>query len=431
MTYEAIVYGWFNINNGKRYVGFHQTENEDDNYNFSSKDFELKHAWSNGLLRKSVIWRGSREECLALEHYILSKVKAASNPKWYNNNQGGGKGMGSVEDLSESAISSATKWLNTKEVINEDNSALRVANHNLVMRVKQRIESGYYDIVEANVEELSILPRNQVRLEQFDQKHVDSIEERMVSDPARARNSISPIIICVEIDRQLILDGNHTSYAALKAGWTNIPAIYINSSEFEDSQANYDDFGYEMNHQEKIKKGNTKEDCKKAILNLYDRIGGDINSKYFSDVCLANLNRYWSPNEISGNLLAIKKNIKEEEILKTHNFKKWTNDEVSAEVKKLDKKYNPGSEKNIAIIGISSNASYNNGVGAILNKLGEMGVTKGIMLISHNSLDNYEKRHDHERKLKNALKYVRSDIDIEIRYLPSFIDTKTYEFRAA
>jgi hypothetical protein len=115
VKYEAIVYGYINVENGMRYVGYHKTNEENDGYVFSSDNYPLRHAWSHGLLRKTVIHRGAVDDCMTLEHYILSKNNAVTNDAWYNQSNGGGAKMYSFSQLPQSLIETADSWMENTE----------------------------------------------------------------------------------------------------------------------------------------------------------------------------------------------------------------------------------------------------------------------------------------------------------------------------
>lgn len=425
VTYSAITYGWRNIANGKIYIGYHKTNEEWDGYITSSENKEMREAWSNGLLKRTVLYKGTVEKAITFENYLLKKIDAIRNSNCYNNSVGGGVGCSSFDIIDEDMIKLADKWLAGKSIPVEKQNGLW--NRALLKSIKSKIKKGHYLILEQPTEEIYKLPKNQVRFENINPQHVDEIKEQMM-DPSRARKFIQPIIVVVKTDgSKMILDGNHTVTAAYLANWTNIPVIYINSSEFEDSQANYDAFGLLMNHQELVKKSNDKESCKRAIINLINNLG-DINiySQKFRDICIQELSFFYSERRIATNIDVVLKLLKEEEDIRTHNFKKYSKKEIEFETEVLERK-NP----DVAVISITSDSSYNAGVGAILNKMGGMDTWQGIMLISHRNMHEYRRREEHHDKLKKALDRIHPNCKVKIEYLPAFVNTKTNETRAA
>lgn len=417
MKYEAIVYGWRNIINGKMYIGFHKTEEEFDGYVTSSEDDELKYAWSNGHMRRTILYRGSQSVAITLENFLLKSVKANKNPEFYNKSVGGGKGcVKDFSNLTESVKRVGEDWI--KGIEPEENlDYLDIADQDVTASIKARIEAGHYIVYQANTKEVYSLPKNQIRFNSIEPEHLEDIKDFMRDDPKRARENVSPIVIVVdEFGNKMILDGNHTITAAYEVGWTNVPVIYINSSEFLNKQANYDDFGLLMNHQEKRKKPNTKADLKRGILNLIQTTGLDINSTTFKNTALRNLVKYYSKSAIAHNIKSVAKMLREEQDVLSNNFKRYTKKELESVVAELEQK-NPAA----GIISISSDRSMNDGIGAVLNKMGGMNTWEGIIVVSHRNMTEYRARKQHSDKLKKALERVHPNAKITVKELPAFV----------
>ena len=419
MRYEAIVYGYVNVENGYRYVGYHKTKEEHDGYVFSSENFPLRKAWSHGFLRKTVIFRGSVADCVTLEHYILTKYDAIANKKWYNQSNGGGANLYTFDMLPENAIKAAEDWFEDRESV--PRKVTIYADIETTDKIIEQIKSGYYEIIDEPVAKIFHLPKNQVRFEEFDRKHFEKIRDSMIDDPADARKRVKPIIVCVmKNGDELILDGNHTIHAAHAAGWTDIPVIYINSSEFKDSQFNYDDFGYAMNDRKDHVKGNSKDDCKRAILKLQDSTKMKLDDPEFYHVAIRNL-RFFSKNQISSNLNVMIKVKEEQELIRKYNFRVWTKNNIKYELSRLlNKEY-----KGYVGISINSGSSYNDGIGAIVNKLASEKKQKGLIVVSYNNIKEWYDREETIAHLAHNIKYgVNPDLIIKVHYLPAFIDTK-------
>jgi hypothetical protein len=420
MHYEAIVYGYVNVENNYRYVGYHKTNQEHDGYVFSSENYPLRKAWSHGLLRKTVIFRGSVADCVTLEHYILTKYDALANKDWYNQSNGGAAHLYPFNMLPPRATKSAEDWYNG---ISLDSKRVTLfADRENTDKIVAQIKSGYYEVVDEPVAKIYHLPKNQVRFEEFDKEHFENIRNSMVDDPADARTRVKPIIVCVMSNgNELILDGNHTVRAAFAAGWTDIPVIYINSSEFKDSHANFDDFGYAMNDRKDHVKGNSKDDCKRAILKLQNAAQMDLDDFVFADIAYHNL-RQWSKKVIAGNLTALIKNKKQQELIREYNFRTWSKNTIKVELSDLLEREYPG------YVGISINAgsAYNDGVGAIINKLIGDKKTKGLILVWFRSPEELANRADIEMALyKNIEKGVHPSLTVEVRFLDAYINTRT------
>lgn len=422
MNYDAIVYGWRNIENKMMYVGFHKTQEEFDGYVTSSESEKLKHAWSHGLLNRTILYRGTVSESITFENYILKSIDARNNPMFYNRSNGGGVGCQSFDIITEDMKKIAEKWLTGNDNINIIKKKF-IANKKLVKSIKKKIESGNYVVFEEAIEKLVNLPRNQVRLVDYDTYHLQEITDSMRYDPKGARELVSPVIVSVDPNGyKLILDGNHTTTAAYNAKWTTLPTIYINSSDFEDSQANYNDFGLLMNHHPKRKKSNTKEDCKKSIMNLLEITKLHIDSNKFRECCIINLEEFYTRPVIVANIRAVAVIIKEQQDIIKYNFKKYGKSDI-AEITKRCEYLNP----NKAVISITSDSSYNAGIGAILNKMGGMDCWEGIMLVNHRNMYEYDRRDEHHYKLTKALERIHPNAKVEVQYLPSFVDMRNNE----
>lgn len=422
MDYDAIVYGWRNIENKMMYVGFHKTQEEFDGYVTSSESEELRHAWSHGLLNRTILYRGTVSESITFENFILKSVDARVNPMFYNRSNGGGVGCQSFDIITKDMKKIAEKWLGGNDNINKLKREF-LANKKLVKSIKKKIEAGHYVIFEEKIENLVNLPRNQVRLVDYDPDHLQEITESMRYDPKGARKLVSPVIVSVDAEGyKLILDGNHTTTAAYNAKWTTLPTIYINSSDFEDNQANYNDFGLLMNHHPKRKKSNTKEDCKKAIMNLLEVSKLEIGSSQFRECCIINLEEYFSKPTITANINSVATILKEQQDIIKYNFKKYGKSDIE-QITKGCEYLNP----NKAVISITSDSSYNAGVGAILNKMGGLDCWEGIMLVNHRNMHEYDRRNEHHSKLMKALERIHPNAKVEVQYLPSFIDMKNNE----
>lgn len=424
MSYQAIVYGYVNIENGMRYVGYHKTNEEYDRYVFSSDNYPLKKAWSHGLLRRTVIFRGSVKDCITLEHYILTKYNAIGNKQWYNQSNGGGSQLYPFDMLPEDAIQKADDWYNGKV---KEKKVTQYADKENTDRIVNLIKDGYYEIIDEPVAHIYHLPKNQIRFEEFDHEHFTNIRDSMIDDPADARKRVKPIIVCVlKNGDELILDGNHTIRAAYAAGWTDIPVIYINSEEFKDSEANYDDFGYAMNDRKTYMKNNSKLDCRRAILKLLDSSKMPLESQNFKDLAYHNLR--FSKQTIAANINQLIGAKEEEELIRKYNFKKWSKNEIKFQLAEMLKtKY-----KGYTGISINAGSSYNSGVGAICNKLTEDNKTKGLILVSYNDVKEWEDREKNKNHLERVLKKsIHPSLTIKVEYLSAFIDTKTNETIAA
>lgn len=426
-VYEAITYGYRNMDNGKMYPGFHKTKEEDDGYIFSSQDKELLLAHQFGRLQKVILWRGTISECITLEHYILKSNNAITNASFYNKSVGGGVGL--VKDFSN--LTKQMKSIAEKWVAGED-PVWETAEHDVdiddCIEVKKKIESGYYQKVLQDVEYILALPKNQVREEVYDPKHVEEIRNEMLHNTNKARELVKPIIVVVFPDgRMEIIDGNHTIRAAFEAKWTKIDVVYINSTAFNNKQCNIDWFGYYMNHTDEKKKGNTDGDCKKAIIRFSTTHPQfELGSPDFKDAFIKAYSYFWTKVKISKNIDSVIRHLDTQKAMADHNFKLYSETELRAIV---DKEQRNNSQ--LAVVSISASSCYNSGIGAIINKMGEITeetgtvCSEGLIVVSCRSFEDYQKKNEYSDKLKRNLKlYVKDDMKIRVKWLKEFIKTK-------
>ena len=422
MAFEAFVYGWRNIKNGKMYIGYRGTSDVNDGYKFSSEDTELKEAWSMGHLHRSILFRGSKEDAITHERKLLKHADARRTDLFYNKSNGGGAGMYDYNDISDDDAKVGIDWINGIDPV-EKIDIFDLVDSDLVDDIWQGVLNGDYEVVEEPVSTIETFEQNQVRLIMIDHKHVQAIADHMMHDPVEARKNVSPIIVCVSKDgTNTIIDGNHTSKAVVKARWTSAPVIYINSSEFLDKQSNIDHFGIIANHNPKIKKPNGPQDCQRAIINLYknnleeqDKDFELLDSEKFKTTCENILYPQWTKSQISGNLKSARERIKTNYAEAQLNFQTYSKPDLDAIVAEVETEH-----PNIAVITVSSGAVYNAGVGAIMNKMGGMDTWMGIIITHHGNIGEYNSWSDSEKKLQKALKYAHPDAQIKYIVLDSF-----------
>jgi hypothetical protein len=84
---EAFVYCWTNLDNNKKYVGYHKGST-DDGYICSSLSESFWRDWDECSWSRQIIAKGTVEDCVILERKILQSLDLKSD-EWYNNNCGG------------------------------------------------------------------------------------------------------------------------------------------------------------------------------------------------------------------------------------------------------------------------------------------------------------------------------------------------------
>jgi hypothetical protein len=251
----------------------------------------------------------------------------------------------------------------------------------------------------------------------------------MKHDPKEARKNVSPIIVCVRKDGTLlIIDGNHTFAAAKLAGWTSVPVIYINSSEFLDNKSNIDHFGVIANHTPKIKLQNSSKDCQRAIINLYvdnlekkDKNFELLDGVKFKETVENKLYPEWTKSQISGNLRSARKMIKNNYAEAQMNFQTYSKTHLDRMARKVEKVH-----PDVAVINISSGTVYNSGIGGIIHKLGP-DFMKGLVIIHHNDIEEYNSWSKSLDRFKCSSGKVKEIYTISYVLLDCFDSTKNIE----
>ena len=420
--YEAITYGWRNIENGKMYIGYHKTNEIYDGYVFSSDDLEANLAWSYGKLKRSILYRGKQSIAITLENFLLKSVTANKNPQFYNKSVGGGEGC--VKDFSN--LTKAIKkvgldWIQGIDPI--DDSVKSIADNEEIEAIAQNIKEGKYKIHNEKTIEIDKLSRYQVRLLAIDPDLKEKIKVKM-QNPEKARNWIMPVIVLVHDNgHKEIIDGNHTISAAKEVGYIEVPVVYVHFSEFKYKRVNVHLFGNEMNHEERIKKPNDKEDLKMAIMRFTETYTDyEIGTEEFKEAFINTFSKYWSNSQIAKTIESVKDHLETIEAMKNLNFKLYEKSELKTITDKLAEE-NPGH----AVISITSGSCYNAGVGAVANKAGELDTWNAIMVVSHRTLNEFnlwKKKGGSEDKLKAAMKRMHPNLKCRIEVLPAFVDVK-------
>jgi hypothetical protein len=430
MIFEAFVYGWRNINNGKMYIGFRKNSDVNDGYVFSSEDQELKEAWSLGLLRRSILYRGDKITAITMERKLLKYGDARRNNKFYNRSNGGGAGIQDYKIITDEQAKIGIDWINGVDPV-EHIDIFNFVDTDLVDNLWQSVKDKKYEVIEELVSEIVKFKHNQVRLIMIDHNHVRAISDNMIHDPVEARKNISPIIVCVGKDgSKTIIDGNHTSKAVIKAGWTSAPVIYINSSEFLDKKSNIDHFGIIANHNPQIKKPPTPQDCQRAIINLYtnnledqDRNFVLLDSDKFKTTCEEILHPRWTKSTISSNLIEARKRIKTNYAQAKLNFQTYSKTDLDWIVKHVEYQH-----PKLAVISVSSGAIYNAGIGAVINKMGGMNTWEGLIVTHHGNISEHDSWASAEEKLKEGMKRLHPKCNIKYVVLDSFQKQQTINF---
>jgi len=430
-TFKAYVYGWRNIKTGfirygRMYIGYAGRSEIYDGYKFSSDDADLIADYGRGYLRRSILfYANSIAEAITMERKLLKYADARHNVKFYNKSNGGGANLLDYKTITDEEAAVGIDWINGIDPIYEVDTYNFVDNE-LVSSILKNVKDGKYEVKQIDVKEISTYKQNQVRLVMIDHNHQKGIVDKMIENPSDARNYVQPIIVSVDKDANCcIIEGNHTYSAAQEANWKEAPVIFLNTSEFHDNQSNIDQFGVFANHTPILKKPNSSHDCQRAIINLYnnnlakndDADFSVLQGEKFKNTCLKiwGIPGVWSNKTIVSSLKQAINRLRTDKAIADLNFQLYSKKELNGLVESIEK-----SNPNLPIITITSGAVYNAGVGGIMNKMGSMKCWKGLLVVHHNDIHEYETWKESETKLKNALQLLKNKCKIKYVLLNSF-----------
>ena len=88
MNNEAFVYQWFNLTNGKTYIGYHKGD-ICDGYISSSHNQDFWDDYYNPDMKweRKILFKGTKDECLQIEQRLLKEIDLR-NDRYYNNARG-------------------------------------------------------------------------------------------------------------------------------------------------------------------------------------------------------------------------------------------------------------------------------------------------------------------------------------------------------
>ena len=88
MNNEAFVYKWFNLTNGKSYIGYHKGDIS-DGYISSSLNQDFWNDFNNPdmMWERKIITGGTKDACLQIEQRLLKEIDLR-NDRYYNNARG-------------------------------------------------------------------------------------------------------------------------------------------------------------------------------------------------------------------------------------------------------------------------------------------------------------------------------------------------------
>ena len=216
--YDAYVYKYTNITNGKWYVGWHQGM-FDGTYWHSSKNKEFIKVFSGleAVLNLEILSTGLIIDMKNLESKILTDQKVKKNQLSYN---GAGSPTGN------------------REIIDIDNC------HSFVDFLKTRIKND--EIQKENFEDVKNLPSLQVRAKGENNEHISAIRDGMretgleKQDPVLIWEGVEP-----KTKSDMVGNGNHTIKAiGGLANINQIKTVRVTEEEINDWNLNIEEMRY-------------------------------------------------------------------------------------------------------------------------------------------------------------------------------------------
>jgi hypothetical protein len=155
MAFEAFVYGYRNLTNGKMYIGFRKNSDVNDGYIFSSIDADLKSAWGLGNLHRSILFCGDKETAITMERKLLKHADARRNANFYNKSNGGGAGIRDYTTITDEEAKVGIDWINGIDPVETDSDIFNLVDTNVVDDIWESVKDGKYEVYETSTEEIS------------------------------------------------------------------------------------------------------------------------------------------------------------------------------------------------------------------------------------------------------------------------------------
>tara|TARA_B100000073_G_C23700679_1_gene560211 strand:- start:156 stop:1475 length:1320 start_codon:yes stop_codon:yes gene_type:complete len=239
--YDAYLYQYTNLDNGKIYVGIHKGD-YNDGYTNSSTNEEFNEALANpnSNFRYEVKEYGSYSLMTVRENDILTIGRGENKDLYYNKTNGAPQ--------------------------------FKVPDFDAVETLVKRVKNGYYEVVKMTRAELEKLKFLQVRTEEHPELKKDIAQK--IDEAAGDTSNCEPIIIIEgrgPDGGDIGADGNHTHGGGLfSKKMKSMPVIII---PFKDnkhySNVELRAFSNEMNAPDEVHKNPaTKDDLKKQLLNM-------------------------------------------------------------------------------------------------------------------------------------------------------------------
>jgi hypothetical protein len=429
----ATVYAQIPLNEqiqAKRYIGSHLSTStiKDEEYFGSCDNANFRIDRSDGRLKKVTLYEGTLSECRSLEHQLLVRYNAATNPNFYNSSNGGGVGVNKdykhdPEDFQRMVdIIDGKTIVPPKIEVEVDDSVADTAAMELLV---EEVKSGVYPVQEVPVSVLSTIDKSQVRLDTYNKNHLNELKLRF-TEPALARMDLTPVSVIVDEKGKLVrlVDGNHRLKAAEHNHWVTIPAYIIPEDRFKDNYQNIIHYGSLMNHRKTIYAGNNNDDLKKRVdILAAHHPEKKKNSSAFKRIAVAQLGGLWPKSSIHYYCNECEKKLEEERLCKDTNFQNYERSELTLYANELHFQSTVNCVVEVQTVAKITGAGF----GGIQVMMSDAGVKKGIVLVHYPTYTIYKDREKYISRVQKALEFFNfkgQGFDIELKFLDPFIKGK-------
>jgi len=386
--YDAYLYEWTVIENGKKYVGYH-TGSTDDGYYHSSEDKEFNKIFDDpnySFIRK-VMEYGSTPEMRNREHQELTRVNAASNPMYYNKTNGS-----PVKDCV-------------------------LPNIQKVQDLYDEITTDAFPVVRKPIEYHTEMDFHQVR-DSNDGDHQDAIRDR-VND--NGIEKCDPIIVFEGFlpgGKDLRVDGNHTTWGIDRSkvkDKSKIKTILIPSDRTDGwIESEVDLLSLMMNKQDKVYKNTSLDDAIRYVRKAVKRGVGHRSPQLKRELEVVGVTLH----DINSAMTIVGKEVKNNKSVSTANWIDWTSDPYCGKLKNKIIEY---TDKDTCCMKMSSGAFR---LGKLQEEMTAKDKKKMLVLLYHANETNKKKWEDNgDKNIRKTIEHtVKDDIEITIQVIPNKLD---------
>ena len=199
--YQAFVYRYTNVINGKIYLGYRKG-NITDGYDGTCEDPQFSIDLANGNLTREIIGYGTHIDMIELERKMLLEIDAAKNPLYYNKRNGGGAML--------------------KNFVREEADDF-----------EKKIKEHYWPIVSESLDVLDSYETLQPRHDATNSEHVTKMKNR-INDKSGDTSGFRPIVVLENYrgNGNKIFDGTHRRAAGMASKRAiNFPTMYVPKKE--------------------------------------------------------------------------------------------------------------------------------------------------------------------------------------------------------